>query len=286
MTEMSPLRRRMIEDMTIRNLSPATQRSYVHAVAKFGRFFGRSLERLGLEEVRAFQVHLVAGGISWPALNQTVCALRFLYGVTLKQADLPERIPYARTPRKLPVVLSADEVVCFLEAVPGLNARAALTTAYAAGLRASEAAGIKVADIDSSRMVIRVEQGKGGRDRYVMLSPQLLGILRSYWRLVRPERWLFPGRDSEHPIGPTVLHAACRSACAAAGLSKRVTVHTLRHSFATHLLESGTDIRIIQALLGHSSLNTTARYTQVATSTIRATPSPLDRLQLEVTPPP
>jgi integrase/recombinase XerD len=285
MTEMSPLRRRMIEDMTVRNLSPATQRSYVHAVAKFGRFFGRSPERLGLEEVRAFQVHLVAGGVSWPALNQTVCALRFLYGVTLKQPDLPERIPYARTPRKLPVVLSADEVVAFLEAVPGLKARAALTTAYAAGLRASEAAGIKVADIDSGRMVIRVEQGKGGRDRYFMLSAQLLGILRSYWKLARPAHWLFPGRDGEHPIGPTVLHAACRSACAAAGLSKRVTVHTLRHSFATHLLESGTDIRIIQALLGHSSLNTTARYTQVATSTIRATPSPLDRLQLEITPP-
>jgi integrase/recombinase XerD len=285
MTEISPLRRRMIEDMTVRNLSPATQRSYVHAVAKFGRFFGRSPARLGLEEVRAFQVHLVAGGVSWPALNQTVCALRFLYGVTLEQPDLPERIPYARTPRKLPVVLSADEVVAFLEAVPGLKARAALTTAYAAGLRASEAAGIKVADIDSGRMVIRVEQGKGGRDRYVMLSAQLLGILRSYWKLARPAHWLFPGRDGEHPIGPTVLHAACRSACAAAGLSKRVTVHTLRHSFATHLLESGTDIRIIQALLGHSSLNTTARYTQVATSTIRATPSPLDRLQLEITPP-
>src|SRR3954451_3616899 len=151
MTEMSPLRRRMIEDMTVRNLSPATQHSYVHAVARFGRFFGRSPEKLGLEEVRAFQVHLVAGGVSWPALNQTVCALRFLYGVTLKQADLPERIPYARTPRKLPVVLSADEVVAFLEAVPGLKARAALTTAYAAGLRASEAAGIKVANIDSRR---------------------------------------------------------------------------------------------------------------------------------------
>ena len=182
MTEMSPLRRRMIEDMTVRNLSPATQRSYVHAVAKFGRFFGRSPDRLDLEDVRTFQVHLVAGGISWPALNQTVCALRFLYGVTLKQADLPERIPYAREPQKLPVVLSADEVVRFLEAVPSLKARAALTTAYAAGLRASEAASLKVADIDSSRMVIRIEQGKGGRDRYVMLSPQLLGILRSYWR--------------------------------------------------------------------------------------------------------
>jgi integrase/recombinase XerD len=285
MAEMSLLRRRMIEDMTIRNVSPATQRSYLHAVMKFSRHFARPPERLGLEDVRAFQVHLVTTGISWPALNQTVCALRFFYGVTLGHAEIPERIPYAREPRKLPVVLSADEVVAFLEAVPGLKARAALTTAYAAGLRASEAAGIKVGDIDSSRMVIRVEQGKGGRDRYVMLSPQLLGILRSYWKLARPAHWLFPGRDGEHPIGPTVLHAACRSACAASGLSKRVTVHTLRHSFATHLLESGTDIRIIQALLGHSSLNTTARYTQVATSTIRATPSPLDRLHLEVTPP-
>jgi site-specific recombinase XerD len=256
----------MIEDMTVRKLSPATQRSYVHTVAKFGRFFGRSPEKLGLEEVRAFQVHLVAGGVSWPALNQTVCALRFLYGVTLKQADLPERIPYARTARKLPVVLSADEVVTFLEAVPGLKARAALTTAYAAGLRASEAAGIKVADIDSRRMVIRLEQGKGGRDRYVMLSPQLLGILRSYWKLARPAHWLFPGRDSEHPIGPTVLHAACRSACAAAGLSKRVTVHTLRHSFATHLLESGTDIRIIQALLGQQPQHHRAILSRKATT--------------------
>jgi integrase/recombinase XerD len=269
MTEMSPLRRRMIEDMTVRNLSPATQQSYVHAVARFGRFFGRSPERLGLEEVRAFQVHLVAGGVSWPALNQTVCALRFLYGVTLEQPDLPERIPYARTPRKLPVVLSADEVVAFLEAVPGLKARAALTTAYAAGLRASEAAGIKVADIDSGRMVIRVEQGKGGRDRYVMLSAQLLGILRSYWKLARPAHWLFPGRDGEHPIGPTVLHAACRSACAAAGLSKRVTVHTLRHSFATHLLENGADLRSVQELLGHASLATTQVYTHMTGEQLR-----------------
>jgi integrase/recombinase XerD len=285
MTEMSPLRRRMIDDMTVRNLSPATQRSYVHAVAKFARFFGRSPEKLDLEDVRAFQVHLVAGGMSWPALNQSVCALRFLYGVTLRQADLPERIAYAREPQKLPVVLSTEEVVWFLEAVPSLKCRAALTTAYAAGLRASEVASLKVADLDSSRMVIRVQQGKGGRDRYVMLSPQLLGILRVYWRLARPPHWLFPRHDGEHPIHPTTLNAACRSACAAAGLGKRVTVHTLRHSFATHLLESGTDIRIIQALLGHRNVNTTARYAQVATSTIGGTPSPLDHLRLEVTPP-
>ncbi len=179
MAETSPLRRRMIDDMTIRNMSPATQRSYLHAVTKFSRYFARSPERLDLEDVRAFQVHLVATGISWPALNQTVCALRFFYGVTLGHAEIPERIPYAREPRKLPVVLSADEVVQFLEAVPSLKTRAALTTAYAAGLRASEAVGIKLADVDAGRMVIRVEHGKGGKDRYVMLSVQLLGILRT-----------------------------------------------------------------------------------------------------------
>ena len=249
MTEMSPLRRRMIEDMTVRNLSPATQRSYLHAVTKFSQYFGRSPERLGLEDVRAFQVHLVSTGISWPGLNQTVCALRFFYGVTLGHGEIPERIPYAREPRKLPLVLSADEVVRFLEAVPSLKTRAALTTAYAAGLRASEAVGLKVADIDSGRMVIRVEHGKGGKDRYVMLSTQLLDILRTYWRLARPRHWLFPGREESKPIDVQVLYSACRSACAAAGLAKRVTVHTLRHSFATHLLESGTDIRIIQVLL-------------------------------------
>ncbi|BBD36268.1 integrase [Aminobacter sp. Y103A] len=184
MAELSPLRRRMIEDMTIRNLSPATQRSYVHAVAKFSRYCGRSPDRLDLEDVRAFQVHLVSTGISWPALNQTVCALRFFYGVTLGHAEIPERIAYARAPRTLPVVLSADEVVRFLEAVPRLKTRTALTTAYAAGLRASETVGLKVGDIDSERGVIRVEHGKGGKDRTVMLSAQLLRILRATgdWR--------------------------------------------------------------------------------------------------------
>jgi len=285
MAEMSPLRRRMIEDMTVRNLSPATQRSYIHAVQKFSRYFGRSPDLLDLEDVRAFQVHLVSTGISWASLNQIVCALRFFYGVTLSQNDIPERIPYAREPRKLPVVLSTDEVVEFLEAVSSLKARVALTAAYAAGLRVSEVCGLSVGDIDSSRMVIHIRNGKGGKARYVMLSPELLGILRSYWRLVRPKDLLFPGRNPDKPIEPTVLHAACRSAVAATGLSKRVTVHTLRHSFATHLLENGTDIRIIQVLLGHEHLSTTARYTHVSTNTIRFTASPLDRLRLEVTPP-
>src|SRR6266511_1111705 len=257
----------------------------INAVSKFSRYFGRSPDRLGLEDVHAFQVHLVATGISWPALNQIVCALRFFYGVTLGQAIVPERIAYAREPSKLPVVLSADEVGRFLEAIPSLKSRTALTTVYAAGLRVSEVVLLKIADIDSQRMVIRVEQGKGGKDRYVMLSPQLLRILRTYWRLARPKRWLFPGRDDERPLVPNVLHAACRSACAAAGLSKQVTVHTLRHTFATHLLESGADVRIIQVLLGHASLSSTARYTRVATKTISNTPSPLDRLRLEVVPP-
>ena len=226
MAEISPLRRRMIEDMTVRNLSPATQQSYLSAVSKLSRYFGRSPDRLDLEDVHAFQVHLVATGISWPALNQIVCALRFFFGVTLGQAIVPERIAHAREPSKLPVVLSADEVVRFLEAIPSLKSRTALTTVYAAGLRVSEVVLLKIADIDSQRMVIRVEQGKGGKDRYVMLSPQLLTILRTYWRLTRPKRWLFPGRDDERPLVPNVLHAACRSACAAAGLSKPVTVHT------------------------------------------------------------
>lgn len=282
--KMSPLRRRMIEDMTVRNLSPATQRSYLHAVKKFSRYFNRSPDRLGLEDVHAFQVHLVSNGISWPALNQTVCALRFFYGVTLGSAEIPERIAYARKPRKLPVVLSGDEVVRFLEAVPSLKTRTALTTAYGAGLRASETVGLKVRNIDSARSVIRIEHGKGSKDRYVMLSRQLLSILRVYWRLTRPKEWLFPGRTENKPIDVQVLYSACRSARAAADIDKRVTVHTLRHSFATHLLESGTDIRIIQVLLGHSNLSSTARYTKVSNGLIRHTQSPLDRLKLEVVP--
>ena len=285
MAAMSPLRRRMIEDMTIRNLSPATQRSYLHAVSRFSQYFGRSPDRLGLEDVRAYQVHLASKGVAWGSLNQVVCALRFFYGVTLGQETIPERIVYARAPRKLPTVLGGDEIVRFLESVSSLKARVALTTAYAAGLRVSEVVVLKIGDIDSSRMVMRIENGKGGKERYAMLSAPLLGILRSYWRLAHPPLYLFPGRSPDKPIEPTVLHAACRSAAAAAGLDKRVSVHVLRHSFATHLLESGVDIRIIQVLLGHENLSTTARYTRVSAQVIGATASPLDRLSLSVTPP-
>jgi integrase/recombinase XerD len=285
MATMSPLRRRMIEDMRIRNLSPATQQSYILAVAKFSRFFGRSPDRLNLEDVRAYQVHLARRDLSWSSFNQTMAALRFFYGVTLERQEMPRRIAYTRKPHRLPVVLGAAEVVRFLQAVPGLKNRVALTTAYAAGLRMSEVVGLKVIDIDSSRMLIRIEAGKGRKDRYVMLSTQLLTLLRSYWQLARPRHWLFPGCDETRPINRRRLQAACRMACEEAGLRKPVTVHTLRHSFATHLLENGTDLRIIQVLLGHTQLATTARYTKVAASTIRNTMSPLDRLRLEIVPP-
>jgi integrase/recombinase XerD len=281
MAEITPLRRRMIEDMRVRNLSPVTQRCYVHAVAKFARHFDRSPDRLGLEEIRAYQIHLTTTGISWAGFNVAVCALRFFYGVTLARTAMVERIPYARKSRQLPVILSADEMARFFAAVPSLKHRTALMTAYAAGLRVSEVVRLKIIDIDSDRMLIRVDQGKGGRDRYIMLSPQLLIVLRGYWRKTRPAHWLFPGQDDSRPLDPSVLQGTCRTARAAAKLGKPVTVHTLRHSFATHLLEAGTDIRIIQVLLGHRNLSTTARYTQVAATTIANTASPFDRLTLE-----
>jgi len=286
MAEISPLRRRMIEDMTVRNLSPATQQSYTYAVAKFSRHFGRSPDRLGLEGVRAYQLHLIAQRRSWSHVNQTVCALRFFYGVTLGRTEAMERIVAAREPQKLPVVLSGEEIVRVREAVPGRRNRGALTTAYGAGLRVGEVARLRTGAIDSGRMLIRIERGKGGKDRYVMLSPQLLRILRAYWRLARPGEWLFPGHDPAQPVSVATLQEACRGAAQRAELSKPVTVHTLRHGFATHLLEAGTDIRIIQVLLGHARLSTTARHTQVATHLIAETTSPLDRLGLAVTPPP
>jgi integrase/recombinase XerD len=287
MAEVSPLRRRMIEDMTVRNLAVSTQRSYVHHVAKFSRHFGRPLREADIEDIRAYQVHLASRAVSWGSLNQAVCALRFFFGVTMGRSDLPARIAYARQSRPLPVILSAEEVARFLAAVCGLRNRAALALAYGTGLRVSEVTRLKVSAIDSQRGIIRVEQGKGGKDRQVMLPDQLLGLLRAYWRLARPKprTWLFPGRDPDRPLHPQVLHTVCAVAREVANLDKRVTPHTLRHSFATHLLEAGTDIRIIQALLGHSSPTTTALYAQVATSTIRGVVSPLDRLNLGKPPP-
>ena len=284
MAEISPLRRRMIEDMTVRNLSPATQQSYLNAVAKLSRHFGRSPDRLDLEDVRAFQVHLVATGMSWPALNQIVCALRFFYGVTLGHDAVPERIAYARKPRNLPVVLSTDEVVRFLEAVPSLKSRTALTTVYAAGLRVSEVALLKVADIDSQRMVIRVEQGKGGKDRYVMLSPSswdsadvLAAHSAKAMAVSRPRRRASARAQRAARRLPFSL---CGGRLEQVGDSAHAAAH-IRDASAG---EWGRR-RIIQVLLGHASLASTARYTQVATKTISNTPSPLDRLRLQVVPP-
>jgi site-specific recombinase XerD len=277
---MTALRRRMIEDMKVRNFSPVTQRCYVHAVAKFAQYFKQSPDRLGLVEVRAYQIQLVETGTSWAAFNVAVSALRFFYGVTLGRPTMVERIPHARKQQQLPVILSSDEIVRFFAAVPSLKHRTALMAAYAAGLRVSEVVRLRVADIDSDRMLIRVEQGKGHRDRYVMLSAQLLVMLRTYWQEIRPKHWLFPGRHENQPLDASTLHWACRNARKAAKLGKPVSVHTLRHSFATHLLETGTDIRTIQVLLGHQHLSTTARYTQVATTTIGNTISPFDRLDM------
>ena len=281
----SPLRQRMIEDMTIRNLSQATQQSYLYAVARFSRHFKCSPDRLGMEQVRVYQLHLVSQKYSWTHINQVACALRFFYGVTLGQKEALERIVFGREPEKLMPVLAPEEVARFLEAVVGLRNRVALTTAYAAGLRVGEVARLKVAAIDSRRMLIHVENGKGGRDRYAMLSPRLLEILRAYWRRTRPGLWLFPGQEPGEPVSCGALQDACRTARRQARLGKPVTPHTLRHSFATHLLESGVDIRVIQVLLGHADLSSTSRYTQVATNLIASTPSPFDRLSLTVVPP-
>jgi site-specific recombinase XerD len=281
MTAMSPLRQRMIEDMTIRNMSPATRQSYIYAVAKYSRHFKRSPERLDVEDVRVYQLHLIAQKLSWSHINQVSCALRFFYGVTLGRPEAFIKIVGGKEPEKLPPILHREEVERFLAAVPGLRNRVALATAYAAGLRVGEVAQLKVGSIDSAGMLLHVEDAKGGKDRYAMLSPQLLEILRGYWRLARPASWLFPGREPGTHISRAALQDACRVARRQSQIKKRVTAHTLRHSFATHLLEAGTDIRIIQVLLGHAYVDTTAKYTQVAHRLIAATASPIDQLSVE-----
>jgi integrase/recombinase XerD len=275
------LRRRMIEDMTVRNLSPATQASYITAVKKFSQYYGRSPERLGIEDVRAYQVHLVENAVAWASLNQIVSALRFFYGITLGRKELPERIPYARRPKTLPVVLSVADVARLIEAVEDPVCRTALSTVYATGMRTAEVVSLRIEHIESARALIRVEQGKGRKDRYVMLSAALLAMLRAYWKIARPRRWLFTRPDGRGPINATTLNKACMRAALVARIGKPVTVKTLRHCFATHLLEQGTDIRIIQTLLGHTELSTTARYTKVSRRLIAATASPLDRLELK-----
>jgi integrase/recombinase XerD len=238
-----------------------------------------------MEDVRAYQLHLIERKFSWSHINQVACALRFFYGITLGQKEAFERIVSGKEPEKLPPVLNREEIAHFLEAVAGLRNRVALTTAYAAGLRIGEVVRLKIGSIDSARMLIHIESAKGGKDRYAMLSPRLLKILRAYWKRARPSSWLFPGQEPGGHVSTGALQSACRAARRRARIGKHVTAHSLRHSFATHLLESGTDIRIIQVLLGHSHLETTARYAQVATGLIAGTPSPFDQLALEVIPP-
>jgi len=277
----SPLRRRMIEDMTVRNFAAKTQDNYIRAVAKLAKFLGRSPDTATAEELRLFQLHLTANHVGAPTINGTVTALRFFFTVTLDRADVIKHLTFVPEPRKIPVILSPEEVARFLEAAPGVKYKAAFSVAYGAGLRVSEVASLKVSDIDSERMLLRVEQGKGRKDRYAMLSPVLLELLCDWWRIAQPKAWLFTGQDPLQPISTRQLNRACHAAAHLAEITKQVSPHTLRHSFATHLLEQNTDIRVIQVLLGHAKVETTALYTRIATNTIRAVMSPLERLSLK-----
>jgi len=285
----SPLRQRMIDDMTLRKLSPKTQSAYLRAVIKFTLFFGQSPDLASPEDLRRFQLHLVETAVSPTTINATLTGLGFLFGTTLERPDALKRTSRVRKPQKLPRVLSVEEVTRLLAGANNPKHRAALAVAYGAGLRASEVVHLRVGDIDSERMIVRVVQGKGRRDRYAMLSPSLLVMLRAWWQhghaqgKMRPGGWLFPGRNPINLLSTRQLNKACHLAADAAGLERRVSMHTLRHSFATHLLENKVDIRVIQVLLGHRKLETTARYSQVATRTLSAVTSPLDQLALPPT---
>ena len=280
MTEMalSPLRRRMIEDMTVRNFVEKTRNDYIRQVKTFAAFLGRSPDTATAEELRLYQRHLTEGGVRPPTINSAVSALRFFFSVTVDRPAVTKPLTFVAEPRKIPVVLSPKEVARVLEAASGPKYKAALSAAYGAGLRVSEVVALKVSDVDSRRMLLRIEQGKGRRDRFAMLSPQLLELLRDWWRIAHPRIWLFPGQNPLNPLTPRQFNRAVHAAAHRAGIAKRVTPHTLRHSFATHLLEQNIDIRVIQVLLGHAKLETTALYTRVAPNTIRMVMSPLDRL--------
>jgi integrase/recombinase XerD len=276
---MTPLRQRMIEDMKLRGLAPTTQRSYLHHVTEFARYFNLSPERLDAEAIHQYLLYLLDDRkLSAEHVNQCVSALKFVYLHTLEMPWTEAYFPRVRRPSKLPVVLSHEEILLFFDHVTGMKNRAALMTCYGSGLRVSEAVALRIADIDSRRMLIRVEQGKGQKDRYAMLSERLLQVLRRYWMAFQPRHYLFPSWRENRHMGTTSLQLACREAAARAGLRKKITVHTLRHSFATHLLENGTDLRVIQVLLGHEQIDTTARYTRVSPQLVSATMSPLDRL--------
>jgi site-specific recombinase XerD len=280
----SALRARMIEDMNVRGFSEKTRNDYVRNVRAFAVFIGRSPDTATAEDLRRFQLHQSQIGVRPPTINSAVAALRFFFTVTLDRPDLARRLTIVREPRRLPAVLSVEEVTLLFAAAPGPKYKAAFATAYGAGLRVSEVVALKAGDVDSERMLLRVEQGKGRKDRHAMLSPQLLELLRDWWRegrrlgVLLPRGWLFPGRNPLEPLSTRQLNRAVHAAAEAAGIKKRVSPHTLRHSFATHLLEQDTDIRVIQVLLGHAKLDTTALYTRVANKTIRTVTSPLDRL--------
>jgi site-specific recombinase XerD len=280
----SPLRQRMIDDMRMRQLSPKTQHHYLRAVRQFAGFLGRSPDTATAEDLRRYQLHLVDGGTSPVSLNAAITALKFFFTITADQAELMARMQPVRVPRTLPVVLSREEVARLIAAAENIKHQTALSVAYGAGLRASEVVALKVADIDSQRMTLRIEQGKGRKDRYAMLSPVLLERLRVWWRTARAQGkmpdggWLFPGLDPIDPLSTRQLNRAIHAAAEAARIDKRVSMHTLRHSFATHLLEQKVDIRVIQVLLGHKKLDTTALYAQVATDLLREVVSPLEHL--------
>lgn len=277
---MTPLRQCMIEKLELRNYSPKTIKAYVSAVAQFARHFKRPPDQMTGEEIRLWQIHLRdTRKVSWSGFNIAMCALRFLYREVLGRDDLIPRLAFMRKEHPLPVVPSGDEVCRFLEAVPVIRYRMLLTVAYGCGLRLSEAVRLELQDIDSARMVVHVRRGKGKKDRYVTLSPVLLDLLRDYWKRDRPKRWLFPSpHHADRPIGLTTIEKCCKRASVAAKLGKRVTVRSLRHAFATHLLERGTSIRVVQVLLGHSSVTTTQIYTHVSTEAIANVISPLDHL--------
>ncbi|CDK97855.1 putative integrase/recombinase [Magnetospirillum gryphiswaldense MSR-1 v2] len=282
----SPLRQRLIEDMTMRRFSRETQRNYIRDVGRFAAFLGRSPDTATAEDIRQFQLEQRESGVPVPTMNSIVSALRFFFTHTIDRPELARKLMRISHPRQLPMVLSREEVARLLNATTCLKHQAALSVAYGAGLRVAEVSALKVRDIDSERMLIRVERGKGGRSRNAMLSPDLLTLLRQWWTFGRQQGvmhrdgWLFPGQHAMKPISTRQLHRVVVEAAQAAEITKRVGPHTLRHSFATHLLEDGVDIRIIQVLLGHSKLENTALYTKVATRTVRTVVSPLDRLAL------
>jgi integrase/recombinase XerD len=283
---MTPLRQRFIDDLRLRNYARRTIDTYVGRVACFAKHFGRSPELLGPKEVRDFQLHLLERRVSWSSFNQAVCALRFLYGTTLGRAEQLPLIPFGKRPKTLPSVLSPAEVLRLLDAAEPGRERLLLQVAYGCGLRLSELLHLQVADIDSARMVIHVRQGKGAKDRLVPLSLRLLEELRAYWRMYRPRTWLFPGQKSGRPINASHIQRGLGRLVTQVGLSKHCSMHTLRHSYATHLLEAGVDVLTLKALLGHTSLQTTARYLHVSTHRLAQTPSLLDLLVLPKPVPP